>query len=46
MVFCRNVHVNGDWMWGEHKLPNVTSNTYLGIDFSYNGALDLHIKKV
>ena len=45
MVFSRNI-VNGDWMWGERKLPNVSSYTYLGIDFSYNGAWDLHIKKV
>ena len=43
VVFSRNI-ANGDWMWGEHKLPNLTSYTYLRIDFSYNGTLDFHIK--
>ena len=33
-------------MWGKHKLPNVSSYTYLGIEFSNDGAWDLHIKKV
>ena len=47
MIFSRNnCKINGDWMWGEHKLPNVSSYMYLGFDFSYNGAWDLHIKKV
>ena len=45
MVFSRDM-VEGDWMWGEHRLPNVSSYTYLGVDFSSNGAWDLHIKKV
>ena len=45
MVFSRST-VKGDWMWGKHKLPNVSTYTYLGIEFSNNGAWDLHIKKV
>ena len=45
MVFSKSV-VRGDWMWGEHKLPNVTSYSYLGIEFCYNGAWDMHIKRV
>ena len=45
MIFSRNA-VKGDWMWGKHKLPNVSSYTYLGIEFSNNGAWDFHIKKV
>ena len=45
MVFSKDVE-EGDWMWGKHKLPNVSSYSYLGIDFSYNGAWDMHIKKV
>ena len=45
MVFSRS-SVKGDWVWGEHKLPNVSSYTYLGIEFSSNGAWDLHVKKV
>ena len=45
MVFSRST-VKGDWMWGKYKLPNVSSYTYLGIEFSNNGAWDFHIKKV
>ena len=45
MVFSRST-IKGDWVWGNHKLPNVSSYTYLGIEFSNNGAWDLHIKKV
>ena len=45
MVFSRNM-VEGDWMWGKHKLPNVSSYTYLGVELSHNGAWDLHLKKV
>ena len=32
--------------WGEHKLPKVSSYTYLGIDFACNGAWDMHLKRV
>ena len=45
MVFSRSM-VQGRWMWGEHKLPNVSFYSYLGIEFSSNGAWDRHIKKV
>ena len=31
MVFSRST-VKGDWVWGKHKLPNVSSYTYLGIE--------------
>ena len=34
------------WRWGEHKLPSVSSYTYLGIDFACNGAWDVHLKRV
>ena len=37
MVFSKDA-VNGCWRWGEHS--------YLGIDFSSNGAWDMHIKKL
>ena len=43
MVFSKDV-VNGCWKCGEHSLPKVSS--YLGIDFSSNGAWDMHIKKL
>ena len=36
------------WNWGDHVL-SIVSNvnyTYLGVDFSYNGAWDTHIKKL
>ena len=39
MVFSQN-SVEGGWKWGEHKLPKVSSYTYLGIDFACNGAWD------
>ena len=42
MVFS----VEGGWKWGEHKLPKVSSYTYLGIDFACNGAWDVHLKRV
>ena len=40
--FCRR----DGWKWGEHKLPKVSSYTYLGIDFACNGAWDVHLKRV
>ena len=42
MVYSRN----SEWKWGEHKLPKVSSYTYLGIDFACNGAWDVHLKRV
>ena len=24
--------VEGEWLWGEHKLPKVCSYSYLGVD--------------
>ena len=45
MVFSRN-SVEGGWKWGEHKLPNTSSYTYLGTDFACNGAWDVHLKTV
>ena len=45
MVFSKDT-VNGCWKWGEHSLPNVSSYSYLGIDFSSNGAWDMHINKL
>ena len=33
-------------MGGEYSLPIVSSYSYLGIDFSSNGAWDMHIKKL
>ena len=44
-VFSKNT-VKGVWVWGKHKLPNVSSYSYLGIDFSCDGAWDVHIRKV
>ena len=45
MVFSKDA-VNGCWKWGEHSLPKVSSYSYLCIDFSSNGAWDMHIKKL
>ena len=45
MVFARE-SVDGAWKWGEHSLPRVSKYTYLGVDFTSNGAWDEHIRKV
>ena len=45
MVFSKN-SVEGGWKWGEHKLPKVSSYTYLGIDFACSGAWDVNLKRV
>ena len=45
MIFAKEV-VEGSWKWGEKELPRVSKYTYLGVDFSYNGAWDAHIRKV
>ena len=46
MVFSKDI-VNGCWKWGEYGLPiSLSSYSYLGIDFSRNGAWDMHIRKL
>ena len=45
LVFGKD-KVKGNWNWGDHVLPIVSNYTYLGVDFSYNGAWDTHIKKL
>ena len=45
LVFGKD-NVKGKWNCGEHMLPIVSNYTYLGVDFSYNGAWDTHIKKL
>ena len=42
MVFSKGA-VNGCWKWGEYSLPIVSSYT---INFSRNGAWDMHIRKL
>ena len=42
MVFSKDA-VNGCWKRGKHSLPKVSSYSYLGIDFSSNGAWDMHM---
>ena len=42
MVFSKDA-VNGCWKWGEYSLP---SYSLLGINFSRNGAWDMHIRKL
>ena len=44
MVFSKDAE-NGCWKWGEYSLPIVSAYSYLGIDFSRNGAWDMHIRK-
>ena len=43
LVFGKH-NVKGKWNWGDHVLPS--NYTYLGVDFSYNGAWDTDIKKL
>ena len=45
MVFSKN-SVEGGWKCRQHKLPEVSSYTYLDIDFACNGAWDVHLKRV
>ena len=45
LVFGKD-KVKGKWNWGDHVLPIVSNYTYLGVDFSYNGAWDTHFKKL
>ena len=45
MVFSKDA-VNGCWNWGEYSFPIISSYSYLGIDFSRNGACDIHIRKL
>ena len=42
MVFARS-KVDGEWMWGEHRLPRVGSYSYLGVEFACNAAWDMHV---
>ena len=45
IVYARN-KVDGEWMWGGHRLLRMCSYTYLRIEFSYNEAWDMHVKRV
>ena len=42
VVFAREL-VEGSWNWGEQALPRLSKYTYLGVDFTSNGA---HVKRV
>ena len=45
LVFGKD-KVKGKWNWGDHVLPTVSNYTYLGVDFTYNGAWDTHINNL
>ena len=45
MVFAREL-AEGSWNWGEQALPRLSKYTYLGVDFTSNGAWDEHVKRV
>ena len=45
MVVAR-IKREGEWLWGEHKLPRMCSYSYLGIDLACNGACDINVTKV
>ena len=42
VVFAREL-VEGSWNWGEQALPRLSKYTYLGVDFTSNGAWDKHV---
>ena len=42
VVFVRE----GSWNWGEQALPRLSKYTYLGVDYTSNGAWDEHVKRV
>ena len=44
VVFARKL-VEGSWNWGEQALPRLSKYTYLGVDFTSNGAWDEHVKE-
>ena len=43
VVFAREL-VEGSWNWGEQALPRLSKYTYLGVDFTSNGAWDEHCR--
>ena len=45
VVFAREL-VEGSWNWGEQALPRLSKYTYLGVDFTSNGAWDDHEESV
>ena len=45
VVFAREL-VEGSWNWGEQALPRLSKYTYLGVDFTSNGAWDEHESSV
>ena len=42
VVFAKEL-VEGSWNWGEQALPRLSKYTYLGVDFTSNGAWDEHV---
>ena len=45
VVFAREL-VEGSWNWGEQALPRLSKYTYLGVDFTSDGAWDEHESRV
>lgn len=40
--------MDGEWVWGNHVhvVPNISNYSNFGIEFAYNVAWGLHVKKV
>ena len=45
LVFGKD-KVKGKWNWGDHCSQMLATILIYGVDFSYNGAWDTHIKKL
>ena len=45
VVFAREL-VEGSWNWGEQALQRLSKYTYLGVDFTSNGAWDEHVNRM
>ena len=44
VVFRDEKTFDGEWFWGNSALPHLDNYKYLGVNFTYNGHWDAHIK--
>ena len=45
VVFSKS-KIPGSWTWGEHNIPQASRYCHLGIDFTFDGGWDTHVKRV
>ena len=46
VVSKSNLKAPDSWTWGEHTIPQASSDCYLGIDLSFDGGWDTHVKRM